>query len=414
MVLSKFRWLEPINAALQVAVLVTIPVEPKSINNVLIILWCLTSLLAFNRTRYNENRIRFVAPFILYFVILMIGLLLGPDPFSRNARLFVEARISFLILPFFLLISQPVNIDRAMKWFAGISTVLCLVCLGGAIIKNFNYNQLHDLDPLYVNPWFFTYFLYADHVQLHPTYFGMFLMSSIVFLLGWRREAPLSGYHWILIAFLGLNLVALMSRLIIGLMAVYFCFFLLFGFRARLRSKLAIALGGAVLLVAVALNPVAQKRIRDTFENDSATFSGTNLKVRMWTALYEEVISVHPLAGIGPVNVDHIVRHAYSRHGLVEPAEQNYNSHNQYIEAWVHHGLFGLFSLLLLYGYYFYVGVSRRNHLMIVAMLVIIVASITESLLMRQKGILFLSFFIPFVYLNSTKHDPLSHDLAEE
>jgi len=169
-----------------------------------------------------------------------------------------------------------------------------------------------------------------------------------------------------------------------------------------------------VLLVAVALNPVAQKRIRDTFENDSATFSGTNLKVRMWTALYEEVISVHPLAGIGPVNVDHIVRHAYSRHGLVEPAEQNYNSHNQYIEAWVHHGLFGLFSLLLLYGYYFYVGVSRRNHLMIVAMLVIIVASITESLLMRQKGILFLSFFIPFVYLNSTKHDPLSHDLAEE
>src|ERR1700750_854589 len=158
--------LENVNRWLQIIVLITIPVEPKIINNIAIVLWTVSCLFAYNKDRFKQYSFRFVLPFVAYFILLVASIFINPDPTASTGS-YLETRISLLILPFFLLVSQPVDFDKAMRWFVIVCCALCLVCLVGAIIKNLDYNQFHNLKTYEINPWFFTYYLYADHVSLH-------------------------------------------------------------------------------------------------------------------------------------------------------------------------------------------------------------------------------------------------------
>jgi O-antigen ligase len=151
-------------------------------------------------------------------------------------------------------------------------------------------------------------------------------------------------------------------------------------------------------------NPVAQKRIGDIIENEQSTFSGFNLKLRMWTALYDEVISKNLILGIGPVNQNEYIKSIYKKYQIKEAYKHSYNSHNQYIDNLLYHGLFGFLALLLLYLNNFLYGIVKKDYLLISIVIIFAVGSLTESLFLRQKGIVFFSFIIPLLFFNSLEH----------
>ncbi len=73
--------------------------------------------------------------------------------------------------------------------------------------------------------------------------------------------------------------------------------------------------------------------------------------------------------------------------------EQEYNSHNQYLEILLRTGLIGLliFAAMLLVP--LSASIKTKDYLYLAFILIFMVACLTESLLIRQKGIAFYSFF---------------------
>jgi len=79
---------------------------------------------------------------------------------------------------------------------------------------------------------------------------------------------------------------------------------------------------------------------------------------------------------------------------------ENYNSHNQYIESLLDVGVLGISALLLLLLNLVRAGIKSRNYVLIGFFLVLSVSFLTESILERQKGICFVSFFYCFLILD--------------
>jgi len=59
-----------------------------------------------------------------------------------------------------------------------------------------------------------------------------------------------------------------------------------------------------------------------------------------------------------------------------------------------------------IYGYSLYRGFKRRNFIAVAFTLMIILNSLTESLLERNKGILLFSFFTGLLLIDRTKNSP--------
>nr|WP_146897885.1 O-antigen ligase family protein [Adhaeribacter aerolatus] len=71
----------------------------------------------------------------------------------------------------------------------------------------------------------------------------------------------------------------------------------------------------------------------------------------------------------------------------------NYNLHNEFLEEMTRHGLVGLVLLLLTLTFPLVLAIKRTHLLYMYFLLIFTFACITESILNRQKGVIFYAFF---------------------
>lgn len=83
------------------------------------------------------------------------------------------------------------------------------------------------------------------------------------------------------------------------------------------------------------------------------------------------------------------------------------NAHNQYLETAVQLGAVGLFFWLAFYFGLLHYGLKHRNPLLIIYLLIIGIALITESMLQEHRGLVFISFFAPLLTAYKPNTDSL-------
>jgi O-antigen ligase len=71
-----------------------------------------------------------------------------------------------------------------------------------------------------------------------------------------------------------------------------------------------------------------------------------------------------------------------------------FNPHNQYLQTWATFGLIGLFFLLGILAVSFKYSITSQNIFYVFLVLLLSLSMITESMLERQKGVVFFSFFL--------------------
>jgi O-antigen ligase len=80
-------------------------------------------------------------------------------------------------------------------------------------------------------------------------------------------------------------------------------------------------------------------------------------------------------------------------------SEKKYNYHNEYLQHWAAHGLIGLLMLLgLMLVPLIYFG-RKLNALQLSFLVLTAIAWLTESMLERQAGVLFFSFFYALLFV---------------
>lgn len=91
----------------------------------------------------------------------------------------------------------------------------------------------------------------------------------------------------------------------------------------------------------------------------------------------------------------------YAKQQYTIALEKNLNTHNQYLQAFAAMGIIGCISLFLLLSTPIYFGLKEKNILPLILCIILTINIINESILERQVGLMFYSFFYSWLILIS-------------
>jgi O-antigen ligase len=240
--------------------------------------------------------------------------------------------------------------------------------------------------------------------------FAQYLCLELIFSESapWKRIKWIASYFMLLIA---LFFVASKAALITSLLIIF-----IVPFVTNISLKVKIGVFVVAIVAAFTLfhfNP-RLKVFRDTFVsglaiNPNARF-GHDLRILSWDASLD-IISDHWLFGVGEGRKIDALMEVYNKKGYIVPAEEQFNSHNMYLDLLIGGGIFafgifitGLFFLL-------YCSMQNRNYALLLFVLIFAFNGLFENLLSRHAGILFFTVFVSLLYARPKQVAGLKVDL---
>ena len=173
----------------------------------------------------------------------------------------------------------------------------------------------------------------------------------------------------------------------------------------RSLNKILLALG--LFIGAIFLLPNTNARINDGIVEvqkllGSDTHKETNPRIPLWTYGLK-IIADQPVFGYGAGDAKQVLNEVLKESDFmrwngqrnVPISEKNFNFHNQYLQTWAEVGVLGFLLLIFLMIRPFYL--KDQHPLFLIFLGLTIIGFITESMLQRQAGVLFLAFMYPLL-----------------
>ena len=381
--------------------------------SVLVILLSLTWILEGGlREKFKKafNNPLFIG-FFLLFVLYPFSLLYTEH--IENGLFNVEKHLSFLFIPL-IVISSEITKKRALQLldiFNYSLVFLLLFCFMVALHSYFVTGEAEVMvSEILVNKFQY-YGLVRAIPGWHPTYIAMYLIFVIVIhvirlIEDWKVMSYENRFVKILILSICLIFIALLSSMagIFTLLVVilFLASYTLLKYKKKRIFIFFILAIAAVFGTALLLNNRFSHSIQSFYTNEIKATDDyeirNNLTIRMakWeTSL--EVISDNYWFGVAPGDSKYELYRKYVENKYDYLASKKYNAHNQYLEILLAFGIVGLSIFLFICGYCLYVGFREKNLLLISIIIVIGLFCLSESILDRQQGIMFFSFFLPFL-----------------
>jgi O-antigen ligase len=385
-----------------------IPFDVK-ITNTLII--AATALWLLSVRRYFKSDWKTLLPYFLLFAGLYLinfpGLILTDNMSSGLGRL--ESRLSYLFFPLIILFSNLSKNDfRKIGYsFCTGVTLAGLYCLGNALqiyfatpLDNRSFSQLSYLELLI-------------SLDLHPTYFSLFLSFSIFFLIfDWyeHREAMRRWWPiWLWVGYLLVYNFLVQSRaplaafLLIALVVMIGFLMNLKTYRKQILVIMTIVVAGAAW-VAVG-NETVSNRFNlqlhkipdlvlqpDTAISEGASTQSTIYHLRSWYCATNLLKDVHFFTGYGSGDEKDLLQPCYTMHGWTVMASERMNAHNEYLSALLRNGILELILVLACLLYPLYLSI-RHGHYLYMTFLMLWLAIYFFNTLNLQSAIFFYALF---------------------
>jgi O-antigen ligase len=249
---------------------------------------------------------------------------------------------------------------------------------------------------------------FTEPIELHATYFAMYVALALFFLLkktieqtALLKKIALGICVLILLA----ALIQLASRSVFIAVILTVCIaFPLLSFNKR--SRLGFAIACAILLIGIVTvafkNDFLKRRYLDELKSDLSITSSTEGRIVRWEAV-RELILKKPFIGYGTGSEKRVLKEKYFDKKLFTSYSLEMNTHNQYLGYLLRAGIFGAAVYLFTLGFGTYTAIRYRDILFLGFMIIIGVTSISENILEINKGIFFYSFFFSFFVLKNNK-----------
>jgi O-antigen ligase len=249
---------------------------------------------------------------------------------------------------------------------------------------------------------------FSEPIELHATYFSMYVALALFFLLQESLNQTLLFKKIVLVICVFILFAAVIqlesrSVFIAVMLTVCIAFPLLsFNKKSRLSFVITCALLLTGILTVAFTNDFLKRRYLDDLKNDlGVTISNEGRSVR-WEAI-GEVILKKPFIGYGTGSEKQVLKEKYLNKKLYTSYFFEMNTHNQYLGYLLRAGIFGLMIYLLTLGFGFYTAIKYKNILFLGFMIIIGITSVSENILEINKGIFFYSFLFSFFVLSNNK-----------
>ena len=345
------------------------------------------------------ERDRAILFMVLYFLFITMGVFYSMDLGIGYKRISTQLPLLLVPLLFTQLKLDLVNIRRAKLVFIISCTLFCVVAF---IMLGYNFvvNYEHRLNYNFVQ---------RSMYHFHYPYDDLYLNTATIFLL----FGQMNKKYKIIVLILFFMFITL-SGVRIGLFTFLLILFIygLMNFKKYFNIKTAFGLVASFILVIVLMNTsqYVNDKFLDTLDKiglgtkEYVSDIGENyhkmgLRNRLWSASYE-VFKEKKFFGYGPNGSEPILNKMYLKKGYANL--KGINSHNQYITTTLNHGLIGLFLLLSIFAIAIVKGFRVRNYQKLLVILIIMIAFSTESVLERQKGVMFFAIFLSILLIESS------------
>jgi hypothetical protein len=246
---------------------------------------------------------------------------------------------------------------------------------------------------------------FSSFIPLHPPYFSLYITFCIVIagsllIKNWIESSVITKSMLTgLILYLFVINLLLSSRMPLIFLALIFCVWLIRHIHNHPISGSFIAV--VILAIIIFLfnsYSLLQDRFREITETDWSPPVGnyhnsTNMRVGIFlctTSLLKE----NWVFGVGTGDTQEKLNSCYQRNGYSDVLYNlEYNTHNEYFNIWLTTGIGGLFIFVLSLFIPLNMAYKRKFYLYLAFLALIILFCVTESLLERQKGIVFYGFF---------------------
>lgn len=310
-------------------------------------------------------------PWLIFPLIFLLGSKITKGEFAFILRLFLLSICgvnTYALLTPESFINQPLEIQLSMTWFS--------------------WNESLPIDRIYLGMY---------------SVFGLVIVN---YLFGLSSRIIEKIIYSIVFLFLIVSLINTFAKIAMTIFVVI-CILEL-GYILYIKGKAFFYTGLGIfttitIIVLVTNNPlhnVAKKvlnREKFDFPDKPLLFESINFRYLTWESSWIALKQDNNwLTGVGTGDTQKTLNEIYQL--KLNEHERNhiamgYNSHNQYFTTWLNLGL--IFFLILVYQFFYSLHIYYRAGLRIgiYFILIVMISCVTESMLERQQGIVFYTFF---------------------
>lgn len=349
---------------------------------------------AFNR----PNKIRALAPPVIYFVVIVISLTLLEDGENVSSKLVRALPFLFIPLSFsFVNVLTRRGVERVFNVFSNVLVLYTIVLAINALTR---YKGSKDIDV-------FFYHEFSSLFDINAIYLSTVLLLSYIFLLTKTKVI----WDYFKLVFIIAAIVLLSSKMIL-LLAVTLSVFIGLKRRSPLKIKILFLSVFTLLCVALLNSNKIHERVNDELQSNLAevlttekfnhVYFWTGSSIRLFQArVFWELLQEEKkyFFGYGFNSSQEQIKAKHIQYNLY-PGFHNYNFHNQYLQTMAELGIIGLLSLGFILINFLKIPFKSRSLFPILTALVFLILFLTESYLVRQRGIVYFLFY----YCLITKH----------
>ena len=369
-----------------------------SINTIAIWIFVASSFLVISfkeRKQILWKRRAFIIPFILLFLLYVLGMFLSNDTAIATKNL--TRVLTLLILPTIILSHKKEDFNfKNIYYSLGIGLLIGMIICWGFVITSI----LSNATPLRQAPYFFEW-IYSNWnlvkpIGVHPNYFALLIVLLVLAILKSEELKFLKTNKLKLILILlpfFLFLLELSSRVAI------LAFILVLVSSVIQKRNLKKGLLISLFIVGVIFLSVKFDYLGNKF---SGLIDGSGKvkieRIQRWDFLTREFKKEDKiLFGVGSGDTENIYTRAYINGSFKTALKENYNAHNQFLEFLIANGIFGL--IIFTWVIWFFAFKTRLKGEALSFFIIIVLLSFIESFLCRAKGVFIFSFFMSFFLL---------------
>lgn len=347
------------------------------INTRLLVLLLVCSLI-FKKGNFKiEEYFKSSWDILIYLSVIGIGILYSSDQAMGLRTL--ETSFALLALSIICYKIHDFNrqdLNKVFLYFSFGVFVAGLVCLLKAIFTYSTGSYNTDV---------FFFYDFTSIINSHPTYFAYYLIFAItygLYALNYEKSKfPIAAIIGFVLFCFCILLLTGGQTAFVAIIFVFAFFILKFflgqnDYRHRITLGLVSVMLGIIVFVSSTDFPQRSQEMNDSWD-----------RFELWRSALSA--NANPLIGVG-TGSDRIVLNEFFRsHGMKSYAEENLNSHNQFIQILFSNGIFGLLSVVILILRPLYLAFKNNDQMGILMIFPFLIYGITEVFLGRYQGVVF-------------------------
>jgi O-antigen ligase len=320
-------------------------------------------------------------------------------------------KIHLLLIPFGLMVVNTKVSEKGLNVILALFLLACLIasviCLAVAAFNVIRHQSLVDysIEP---HGYYFTHYSLTRPVNITPVYLSMF--CNFTFLIGLHSPYIHSQAKRVLSLYMAFFIIMIFSVIgIVTLMVIA----LFWSTRTRHRNLTPYAAAGifaAGLIVFFYTLPFLQQQFTPEFrEQPGDVVASMPARLAIWSSAWK-TIEQNRVIGYGPAGGQKALAEVYEQQNFTWGIKEALNPHNQFLSTYMDLGLIGFCVLFGGLVYSLILSIRMKDRFATCFIILIFFFFCFESVLVRQKGIVFFSFFYSVVFsrLAARKHEILS------